>query len=111
MESAYRIEHSSREEQWLEYWTNQETEDPETGLMVPVIDKKKAAELMEIAGDRNYIDEKSLSLRRQMREAVQLANPRTAGKPLKAPRKRFMIDDRERIAAGKLAIEVFREES
>jgi len=110
-ESAYVIENSIRDEQWLDYWTRQESEDPETGEKSPVIDPKKAQEVLDAAGDRNYIDEKSISLRRAMREAVAIADPRTAGRPLKPPRKRFMVDERQSVVDGRLAIDFVGEEN
>lgn len=109
-QSAYLIENSIRDEQWLEYWTKQMSEDPETGEETPVIDPAKAQELMEMAGDRNYLDQKSISLRRMMREAVAIADPLSAGKPVKPPRKRFMIDERHSIVKGRLLIEYVGEE-
>lgn len=110
-ESAYQIENQIRDEQWLDYWTRQVSIDPQTGEEKPVIDPKKAQELLEIAGDRQYIDEKDISLRRMMREAIEVADPRTAGKPLKPPRKRFMLDERHSIVDGRLCIEYVGEES
>lgn len=110
-ESGYQIENQIRDEQWLDYWTRQVSIDPETGEESPVIEKKKADELLEMCGDRQYIDEKDISLRRMMREAVEIADPRTAGKPPKNPRKRFMLDERHSIVNGRLLIEFVGEES
>jgi hypothetical protein len=110
-QSAYLIENSIRDEQWLDYWTKQMSEDPDTGEETPVVDPKKAQELMEMAGDRNYLDQKSISLRRMMREAISVADPLSAGKPVKPPRKRFMIDERHSIVNGRLCIEYVGEES
>lgn len=110
-ESAYIIENSIRDEQWLEYWTKQTTEDPETGEESLVIDPKKAADLLTMAGDRNYLDQKAISLRRMMREAVSVSDPFSAGKPLRPPRKRFMVDERHSIVNGRLCIEYVGEES
>jgi hypothetical protein len=110
-ESAYTIENTIRDDQWLDYWTRQTSTNPDTGEEDPVIDIKKAKELLEMSGNRQYIDEKDISLRRMMREAVEIADPRTAGKPLKPPRKRFMIDERHSIIDGHYCIEYVGEES
>ena len=109
-DSGYWIENSVRDDDWLEYWTKQTSTDPDTDEEMPVIDPKKAQELLEIAGDRHYIDEKEISLRRQMREAIGVSDPRTAGKPIKPPRKRFMVDERHSIIDGHLCIEYVGEE-
>lgn len=110
-ESGYNIENSIQDEDWLEYWTEQTTINPETGQEQPVISEDIAAQLMEIAGNRNYVDEKETSLRRQMREAVNIADPRTAGKPIKPPKKRFMIDERHTFNDGQYCIEYVGEEN
>jgi hypothetical protein len=110
-QSAYIIENSIRDEEWLEYWTRQESIDPETGQKSPVIDPAKAQELLDMCGDRNYLDQKSISLRRMMREAVSVADPLSAGKPIRPPRKRFMVDERHTIVDGRLCIEYVGEES
>lgn len=109
-ESAYRIENSIRDDDWLKYWTKQVTVNPDTGKEQPIISEEAAAEVLEMAGDRNYVDEKEISLRRQMREAVNISDPRQAGKPVRAPRKRFMVDERESIIDGHLVIEYVGEE-
>src|SRR5690242_3929723 len=110
-ESAYLIENSIRDEQWLEYWTKQTSEDPDTGEEAPVIDPKKAQELMDMAGERYYLDQKAISLRRMMREAVSIADPLSAGKPIRPPKKRFMVDERHSIVNGRLLIEYVGEEN
>lgn len=110
-ESDFCDEYTMRDEDWLEYWTEQKTTNPETGKEQPVIDEKVAAELVEIAGERNLGDEKDQSLRRQMREAVKITDPSTAGKPLKRRNKRFMVDERHSIIDGKLVIEYVGEDS
>lgn len=111
-DSAYLIENSNRDDDWLEYWTKQESINPWTGESEgPVITPKAAQDLMDVAGNRNYLDEKTTSLRRMMREAVGVADPTTAGKPLKAPKKRFMIDERHSIVKGHLLIEFVGEDS
>lgn len=110
-ESGYQIENSMRDDDWLKYWTEQTTIDPDTGKEQPIISKEAAAEVLELAGDRNYIDEKETSLRRQMREAVNISDPGQSGKPIKGPRKRFMVDERETVIDGHLVIEYVGEES
>lgn len=108
--SGFQIESGVRDEDWLEYWTEQVTTNPETGKEQPIISKEAAARLMEMAGDRNYIDEKDTSLRRQMRSAVKVGDPQTEGR-FKTNRKRFLVDERESIIDGKLVIEYVGEES
>ena len=110
-ESAFNIENSLQDEDWLEYWTEQTTINPETGKEQPVIDPKMADEVLRICGDRNYIDTKEISLRRQFREAINIADPKTSGTSVKAPKKRFMLDEHHAIIDGKLVITYVGEES
>jgi hypothetical protein len=46
-----------------------------------------------------------------MRMEIGIADPRSAGKPIRAPKKRFMIDERHSIVNGHLLIEYVAEES
>jgi len=110
-ESGYWIENAIRDDQWLEYWVEQESTNPETGETTPVITREMADKLLAISGDRQFIDAKSINLRRQMREAVDIDDPSTAGKPLKSPRKRFMIDERHTIVDGRLCVDFVGEEN
>jgi hypothetical protein len=110
-ESGYVIENSQRDQEWLEYWMEQTTINPETGEETPVFDEKACQKVMDIAGQRTYIDEQELSLRRRMREEIEIADPITAGKPIKAPKKRFMVDERHTFINGHLAIDFIGEES
>jgi hypothetical protein len=110
-ESGYIIENSQRDAEWLEYWLSQTTIDPETGEEKPVFDEKACDSVMKKAGQRTYLDEQELSLRRRMREEIEIADPITAGKPIKAPKKRFMCDERHTFINGHLAIDFIGEES
>lgn len=110
-ESGYCIENSQHDEEWLEYWLAQTTIDPRTGQEGPVFDAKACQKTIDKAGQRTYLDEQELSLRRRMREEIELADPITAGKPIKAPKKRFMADERHTFIDGHLAVDFIAEES
>lgn len=111
-QSAYLIENGVRDDDWLEYWTKQVSINPWTGEEEgPVITPEAAAELMEMAGNRHYLDEKQTSLRRMMRESIGISDPSTAGKPVRPARRRFMIDERHSIVNGHLLIEFVAEEA
>ena len=110
-ESGFVIENSNRDIDWLKYWTKQTSINPITGEKRPVMSEAKCDKVMEKAGSRSFVDEQELSLRRRMREEIEIADPVTAGKPIKAPRKRVMIDERHTIIDGHLAIDFVGEES
>lgn len=111
-EASYKIENSVRDEDWLEYWTKQVTTDPDTGEEQPIISEKAAADLMEMAGaGRNTLDKRDTSLRRQMREAVNLADPNTYNTSTGGTKKKFVIDERHTIEDGSLVIEYVGEEN
>ena len=110
-ESGYVIENSMRDEEWLDYWSKQTSIDPRTGESKPVFDKKACAKVLSVAGNRTYIDTQEMTLRRHMRDAIEIADPITAGKPIKAPKKRFMADERHAIVDGHLCTDFVGEES
>jgi hypothetical protein len=110
-ESAWWIENSMRDEEWLEYWLSQTSIDPRTGQSSPVFNKEKCDKVLSMAGNRTYIDTQEMTLRRHMREAIEIADPITAGKPIKSPKKRFMVDERHAIVDGHLCIDFVGEES
>lgn len=111
-ESGFIVENSVRDADWLKYWQKVETINPitgETSMVFP--DAKICQQVLDSAGSRTFIDEQELSLRRRMREEIELADPITSGKPIRAPRKRVMIDERHTIIDGHLAIDFVGEES
>jgi hypothetical protein len=110
-ESAYWIENSMRDKEWLQYWLKQKSINPVTGEEKPVFDAKACESTMEKAGNRTYIDTQEMTLRRHMRDAIDLADPITAGKPVRAPKKRFMVDERHSIVDGHLCTDFVGEES
>lgn len=110
-ESAYWIENSMRDVEWATYWLKQTSIDPRTGQSQPVFNKDAIDKVLAKAGHRTYIDTQEMTLRRRMREVLELADPITAGKPIKAPKKRFMVDERHTIIDGHLAIDFVGEES
>lgn len=110
-ESAWWIENSMRDEEWLEYWLAQTSIDPRTGQSQPVFTKDKCDKVLSMAGNRTYIDTQEMTLRRHMREAIEIADPITAGKPIKSPKKRFMVDERHAIVDGHLCIDFVGEEA
>lgn len=110
-ESGFVVENSIRDEDWLNYWVEQTSIDPETGESKPVFDKLQVQKALDIAGSRTYVDEQEMTLRRWMRQEIEIADPITAGKPIKAPRKRVMIDERHSIVAGHLCVDFVAEES
>lgn len=111
-ESGYVIENSMRDEEWLTYWMEQTSIDPRTGESKKVFpDKKMCDKVLKMAGNRTYIDTQEMTLRRHMRDAIEIADPITAGKPIKSPKKRFMVDERHTIVDGHLVIDFIGEES
>ena len=111
-QSGYVIECSQRDEEWLDYWKNQTTINPETGEESKVFaDEKACQEVLDQAGQRVYIDEQELSLRRRMRDEIEVANPITAGRPIRAPKKRFLVDERHTIVNGHLCVDFVAEET
>ena len=111
-ESAWWIENSMRDEEWLTYWSNQTSIDPRTGETKKVFNDKKAMDkVLAIGGNRTYIDTQEMTLRRHMRDAIEIADPITAGKPIKAPKKKFMVDERHTIVDGHLCVDFVGEES
>jgi hypothetical protein len=110
-ESAYLTENSLRDEDWLNYWLEQTSIDPRTGESKPVFDAAAVQKALDKAGSRTYLDEQEMTLRRWMREEIEIADPMTSGKPIKAPKKRVMIDERHSIIAGHLCIDFVAEES
>lgn len=110
-ESAWWIENSMRDKEWLQYWQKQKSINPVTGQEEPVFTPKACEDVMERAGNRTYIDTQEMTLRRHMRDAIDLADPITAGKPVRAPKKRFMVDERHTIVDGHLCIDFVGEES
>jgi hypothetical protein len=110
-ESGYVVENSIRDEDWLKYWTQQTSINPITGESKPVFDEAASQKALDRAGSRTYLDEQELTLRRLMREEIEIADPTTSGKPIKAPRKRVMVDERHSIIAGHLCIDFVGEES
>ena len=109
-ESGFIVENSIRDADWLKYWTKQVSIDPRTGEQKPVMDEALCQKVLDKAGSRQYIDAQEMSLRRRMREEIEIADPSTSGKPLRAPRKRVMIDERHTIVDGHLAIDFVGEE-
>lgn len=110
-ESGFVIENSNRDIDWLKYWTKQTSINPITGESKKVMSEKQCDKVMEKAGSRSFVDEQELSLRRRMREEIEMADPVTSGKPIRAPRKRVMIDERHAIIDGHLCIDFVGEES
>jgi hypothetical protein len=110
-ESAYWIENSMRDKEWLQYWMKQTSINPMTGESRSVLDPKAAQKILDRAGNRTYIDTQEMTLRRHMRDSIDIADPITAGKPVRAPKKRFMIDERHTIVNGHLCIDFVGEES
>jgi hypothetical protein len=110
-ESAYWIENSMRDKEWLQYWLKQKSINPVTGEEKPVFDAAACEKTMEKAGNRTYIDTQEMTLRRHLRDAIDLADPITAGKPVRAPKKRFMVDERHAIVGGHLCTDFVGEES
>jgi hypothetical protein len=110
-ESGYVIENGMRDEEWLTYWLNQTTIDPRTGQTQKVIDPKAADKTLSKAGTRTFLDEQEMTLRRFMRDEIEIADPMTSGKPVRAPKKRFMVDERHTFVDGFLAIDFIGEES
>ena len=110
-ESGYCIENSQRDQQWLDYWLSQTTIDPRDGKEGPVFNQKACDKVMKKAGQRTYLDEQELSLRRRMREEIEIADPITAGKPIRAPKKRIMVDERHTFVDGHLVVDFIGEES
>lgn len=110
--SGFCIENSNRDAEWLEYWHAQTTIDPETGEESPVFpDIEAMQKVLDSSETRTYLDEEENSLRRNMREEIELADPITAGKPIKAPKKRFMVDERHAIVNGHLCVDFVGQES
>jgi len=110
-ESAYVVENSMRDKEWLKYWLKQKSINPVTGEEKPVFDVDACDKVMEKAGNRTYIDTQEMTLRRHLRDAIDIADPITAGKPVRAPKKRFMIDERHAIVDGHLCTDFVGEES
>lgn len=111
-EAGYKIENGLRDETWLKYWTKQVTTDPETGEEQPIISEKAAVELMQMSGaGRNTLDKRDTSLRRQMREAVNLSDPSLYNSRTAGTCKLFVIDERHTIQDGSLVIEYVGEEN
>jgi hypothetical protein len=110
-ESAYIIENSMQDEEWGKYWMNQTSIDPRTGEEKPAVDSKIFQKVIDKAGSRAYLDEQEMTLRRRMRDEIELADPITAGKPVRAPKKRFMLDERHLIVDGHLCCDFIGEES
>lgn len=109
-ESSFVIENSLRDMDWLKYWTKQVSINPMTGEEKPVMDAKACQNVLDSAGDRQYVDQEEMSLRRLMREEIEIADPQTAGKPIRSPRKRVMIDERHTIVQGHLCVDFIGEE-
>lgn len=109
--SGYCIENGMHDEEWLKYWVKQQTIDPRTGEEKTVFDPKACDKVLSKAGQRTFLDEQEMTLRRQMRDEIDLADPMTSGKPIRAPRKRFMVDERHTILDGFLCIDYIGEES
>jgi hypothetical protein len=112
-DSAEIIENSIRDEDWLKYWQNQVSIDPRTGEEKKVFDNPQLCQklLDRASGERNSLDEKELTLRRWMRDEVNISDPKTAGKPQRHNKKRFMVDERHTMIDGYLCIDFVGEEA
>ncbi len=110
-ESGYCIENGMADEEWLTYWLNQTTIDPRTGQSSKVLIPKACDSVLSKAGNRTFLDEQEMTLRRFMRDEIEIADPMTSGKPIRSPKKRFMKDERHTFVDGHLCIDFIGEES
>jgi hypothetical protein len=110
-ESGYVTEMSIRDIDFLKYWSKVNSINPLTGESKPVFSEDACQKVLDKAGSRRFVEDNEISLRRLMREEIELADPSTSGKPIKAPRKRVLIDERHTIISGHLCVDFIGEES
>lgn len=103
-QSAYVDEYSLRDENWVKYWAEQTTTDPETDEEIPVLDPYWVKKLEEIPPE-HFLDSKEMDLRRMMREQIDITDPRTGTTPPNIPIKRWAIDERHSVQNGLMRID------
>ena len=85
-QSSYVIEYSERDVRWLKYWAKQKTVNPYTEQEQPVMDEQQCQDLID-RGGRSLTYQRDMDLRRQLRLAINVSDPRTNFDPrLRGPR-------------------------